>query len=453
MCDTMVVLASASAEGRTLLAKNSDREPNEAQYLTSAPRREHAPGSPLRCTYIEIPQVARTHAILGSRPWWMWGFEHGVNEHNLAIGNEAVWARLPASTEPGLLGMDLVRLGLERAADADEALEVITGLLATFGQSGRASATRDFVYHNSFILADPRRAWILETAGPHWVAKRVGDVAAISNVYSIGSDYDRISPDAIAYAAAQGWYRPEEGPFDFAAAYTDRTLPALDSCRQRYRCSSEGLRRLLAAGLVALESLFALLRNHDTAQPATSAWRPGPDGESALCMHASKALGSETAASMVAELPEQGPLTCWVSLASPCLSSFVPLWLDSGAPTAWMQPAAGARDAWWELESLQRRVERDYPVLAPPVQAVLAQLERRALDAVRALPPEADICRRATVTREAVEGQAVAIALLSPLVRGLAEGPLVPLSEDPRGRYLDEVQAIVQPTARSALAS
>jgi len=30
--------------------------------------------------------------------------------------------------------MDLVRLGLERATNADEALEVITGLLARHGQ-------------------------------------------------------------------------------------------------------------------------------------------------------------------------------------------------------------------------------------------------------------------------------------------------------------------------------
>ena len=173
MCDTFVVLGGLAASGCTMLAKNSDREPNEAQYLTRVAARDHAPGSTVRCTYVELPQAAHTHAVLGSRPWWMWGFEHGVNEHGLAIGNEALFSRLPASTEPGLLGMDLLRLTLERAASAEEGLAVLTGLLERHGQSGRTSATREASYHNSFVLADAAEAWILETAGRHWAARRV----------------------------------------------------------------------------------------------------------------------------------------------------------------------------------------------------------------------------------------------------------------------------------------
>ena len=44
------------------------------------PAARHAPGSRLRCQYVDVPQVAETAAFVGSQPWWLWGVEHGVNE-------------------------------------------------------------------------------------------------------------------------------------------------------------------------------------------------------------------------------------------------------------------------------------------------------------------------------------------------------------------------------------
>ena len=66
-----------------------------------------------------------------------------MNEWGVAIGNEAVWSREEEERENGLLGMDLVRLGLERSKTAYEALHVITDLLKTYGQGGNASVTMD----------------------------------------------------------------------------------------------------------------------------------------------------------------------------------------------------------------------------------------------------------------------------------------------------------------------
>lgn len=72
----------------------------------------------------------------------MWGAEMGSNEHNLVIGNEAIFSketdRLDSKQmiSPKLLGMDLVRLGLERSKNAAEAVQVITELLEKYGQGG-----------------------------------------------------------------------------------------------------------------------------------------------------------------------------------------------------------------------------------------------------------------------------------------------------------------------------
>lgn len=63
----------------------------------------------VKCTYIEIQQVVHTNAVVLSKPAWLWGAEMGANEHQVCIGNEAVWGRESADGDEALLGMDLVR--------------------------------------------------------------------------------------------------------------------------------------------------------------------------------------------------------------------------------------------------------------------------------------------------------------------------------------------------------
>ena len=197
MCDTVVAVGKATKDGSVILGKNSNRVPNEAHNIEYIEGKKHRENEKVKCTYISIPQVEQTFDILLLKPFWMFGCEMGANEHGVTIGNEAVWSKEPIR-DIGLLGMDLMRLALERSKTAKTAMETIIDLLEKHGQGGQCSygiVGRD--YHNSFIIADPKEAWILETADKYWIAEKVKDIRTISNTLSIGSEYDLIHPDLI----------------------------------------------------------------------------------------------------------------------------------------------------------------------------------------------------------------------------------------------------------------
>jgi len=110
-CDTWVALPDATADASVIVAKNSDRPSMEAQVLVHMPRANHPNGEKVKCTYVEIPQTQVTYEHIGSKLWWAFGYEQGMNEHGVVIGNEAEWSRKPYQWGDGLLGMDLLRLG------------------------------------------------------------------------------------------------------------------------------------------------------------------------------------------------------------------------------------------------------------------------------------------------------------------------------------------------------
>ena len=95
MCDTMVATSEVTKDGVTIFGKNSDREPNEGHQLVGVPAGDHPAGGRLKCTYLEIPQAQHTFAVFLCKPFWMWGAEMGVNEHQVVIGNEALFTKVP----------------------------------------------------------------------------------------------------------------------------------------------------------------------------------------------------------------------------------------------------------------------------------------------------------------------------------------------------------------------
>ena len=66
-CDTFVALPPATPPGTTIFGKNSDRPCGEGQSVRRYPAADHPADCNLQCTYISIPQVQHTYAVLLSQ--------------------------------------------------------------------------------------------------------------------------------------------------------------------------------------------------------------------------------------------------------------------------------------------------------------------------------------------------------------------------------------------------
>nr|WP_290933092.1 hypothetical protein [Haliscomenobacter sp.] len=70
------------------------------------------------------------------------------------------------------------------------------------------------------MIGDKKEAWVLETAGAHWVAKKIEGSYAISNGLTLTNDYDLISPH-VKILPARGAGAEKREDFSFAQAYSD----------------------------------------------------------------------------------------------------------------------------------------------------------------------------------------------------------------------------------------
>jgi secernin len=259
--------------------------------------------------------------------------------------------------------MDLVRLGLERGRTANDALDAMTSLLGGHGQGGSGEQEHPEPYWSSFLVADPRGGWVLETSGRTWAARPVDDGAAISNRLTLGRDWTRASREVVAGADFDAWRDPA-----VPTGIADHRLSATRAC--------------VATGALAVTpaDIVGTLRHH-----GDRAWgKPGDDpGDVSLpptevhddwsgitvCMHVRDY--QVTNASLVAELPEDpdAPLRAWVGLGSPCASVYLPVFPPDVAPPELADPATWARFA-----ALRDRVEANGADLVD-VRAVLAPIE------------------------------------------------------------------------------
>ncbi len=383
MCDTIVALGNSTLDGNVLFGKNSDREPNEAHEVVILPATRHEPGTQLKCTYITIPQIEETYRVLLAKPFWIWGAEMGTNEHGVTIGNEAVFTKTPYGKEPGLIGMDFLRLALERSRSAEAAMQLIISLLELYGQGGNCGFAHKFYYHNSFLICDPDDAWILETSGRDWAALKVKDVGSISNAILITNNWDMASKTLVSNAIEKGWCS-KSSEFSFAHCYSEPIYTRFSDARRRQSCTLDLLRE--ARGRITPAHMMSFLRSHQ--HDGNKDWSParGITG-SDVCMHAGwgPARGSQTTGSMISVLSRTNPSVHFVTgTAAPCTSLFKPVWLDAGLPDSGSHPTGEYDEAtlYWRHERLHREILRDYATRIEVLDEQQKQFEQEMIEKV-----------------------------------------------------------------------
>jgi secernin len=330
--DMVTALAGATVDGCTFFGHNSGLAAPDGLALRLVPGRPFVLGEKVRTRHLELPQTRQTFTVLGSQRAGDWGYEQGVNEHGVAIGRAPLFTRLEAAQQ-GFIGTELVRLGLERARTARQAVDLLTDLLhrhgpAVPGLMGAVGAD------NAFLIADPSEAFAVETAGSHWVYQEVKEIRALpGGASTIRQDWDRISSGLSARAIEQGWWPADGNKLDFASAVTPPQHGAEEALRRWGRATL-----MLGEQQGHIDTAFVrrLLSDHyegcaDEVDPFATGTGPTP-----LCQHACGSQGHETAASLVVELiaVPNHPRMAWCALGPPCLTVYLPIILVGELPAA-----------------------------------------------------------------------------------------------------------------------
>ncbi len=165
-CTNILVSKGASKDGSVIITYSCDGE--FVPHLRYTPAQDHAPGDSIeirdgRGRVHKIPQPAHTYAVVGL-----------MNEYQLAIGETTFDGRPELRNPDGLFHYwTLMKLALQRAKSAREAIDVITSLVEKYGYASTGE---------TFSIADPNEAWIMEMIGTGpggtgalWVARRIPD--------------------------------------------------------------------------------------------------------------------------------------------------------------------------------------------------------------------------------------------------------------------------------------
>ncbi len=236
-CTNLIITKGASADGSTFIAYVADSHElyGELYLLAGA---SFPPGATREIIEWDtgkhlghIPQVATTYTRVGN-----------INEHQVSVGETTFGGREELAKPEKKAVVDygsLMYIALERAKTAREAIRVMTGLAEEYGYASEGE---------TFSVADPNEAWLLEMIGKGedgmgalWVAWRVpdGTISAHANQsrirrFPLNDPANCLyAKDVISFARAKGWFSGKDEEFSFADTYAPADFGSLRACEAR----------------------------------------------------------------------------------------------------------------------------------------------------------------------------------------------------------------------------
>ena len=233
-CTNFLVGKKASADGSVFISYSADSF-GMSGFLAHFPAAVHPEGA-MRAVYDwdsgkflgEIPEAPVTYNVIGN-----------INEYQVAIAETTFGGRHELVDTTGIIDYgSLMYIALQRSKTAREAIEVMTSLTQKYGYYSEGE---------SFSIADPNEAWILEMIGKGsekgtvWVAVRVPDdcISAHANQSRIHKfdmkDKENVmfSKDVIKFARKKGYFNGKDEDFSFAMAYCPPDFGGLRWCDAR----------------------------------------------------------------------------------------------------------------------------------------------------------------------------------------------------------------------------
>lgn len=234
-CTNILVTKGASTDGSTMITYAADSYGFYGELYHYKPALYPA-GAMLEVyewdtgKYLgKIPQARETYNVIGN-----------INEHQVAIGETTFGGRKELRNKEGIIDYgSLMYITLQRAKTARDAIKIMTDLVAEHGYYSSGE---------SFSIADPNEAWILEMIGKGegkkgavWVAQRIPDgyISAHANQARITTfplddpENCLYAEDVITLAREKGYYEGPDEEFDFSAAYAPLDFGGIRYCDAR----------------------------------------------------------------------------------------------------------------------------------------------------------------------------------------------------------------------------